>query len=63
VLPLDPVVSWEGHLSGAVSGIVAAYLFRTYDPYKKYDWEDESDDETENDFKDETETESGENID
>jgi membrane associated rhomboid family serine protease len=47
VLPLDPVVSWEGHLSGAVSGIAAAYLFRNYDPYKKYDWEDEPDDESE----------------
>jgi membrane associated rhomboid family serine protease len=41
VLPLDPVVSWEGHLSGALSGIAAAFLFRKYDPYKKYDWEDE----------------------
>jgi membrane associated rhomboid family serine protease len=47
VLPLDPLISWEGHLSGAVSGIAAAYLFRAYDPYKKYDWEDEPDEEEE----------------
>jgi membrane associated rhomboid family serine protease len=46
VLPLDPIISWEGHLSGAVSGIIAAFLFRKYDPYKKYDWEDETEEES-----------------
>jgi membrane associated rhomboid family serine protease len=49
VLPLDPLISWEGHLSGAVSGIIAAFLFRAYDPYKKYDWEDETEEETDQD--------------
>lgn len=38
-------ISWEAHLFGAVSGLVAAYLFRKIDPPKrKYDWEDEPDD-------------------
>lgn len=38
-------ISWEAHLFGAVSGLIAAYLFRNIDPpRKKYDWEDEPDD-------------------
>ena len=38
-------ISWEAHLFGAVSGLIAAYLFRNIDPpKKKYDWEDEPDD-------------------
>ena len=38
-------ISWESHLFGAVTGLIAAYLFRKIDPpKKKYDWEDEPDD-------------------
>jgi len=38
-------ISWESHLFGAITGFVAAYLFRKIDPpSKKYDWEDEPDD-------------------
>ena len=38
-------ISWESHFFGAVSGLLAAYLFRNIDPpSKKYDWEDEPDD-------------------
>jgi len=38
-------ISWESHLFGAITGLVAAYLFRKIDPpSKKYDWEDEPDD-------------------
>lgn len=38
-------ISWESHLLGAITGLIAAYLFRKIDPpLKKYDWEDEPDD-------------------
>jgi membrane associated rhomboid family serine protease len=45
VLPLDRKVSWESHLFGAVTGIVCAFIFRKKDPYKKYKWEDDEEDE------------------
>ncbi|OGU54826.1 MAG: rhombosortase [Ignavibacteria bacterium RBG_13_36_8] len=45
VLPVDPGISWEGHLFGALTGIICAFIFRKSDPYKRYDWEDEPDDE------------------
>jgi len=45
MLPGMKGISWESHLLGAVTGLVAAYLFRKVDPpAKKYDWEDEPDD-------------------
>ncbi|MDH3269179.1 MAG: rhomboid family intramembrane serine protease [Ignavibacteria bacterium] len=38
-------ISWESHLFGAITGLLAAYMFRKIDPpTKKYDWEDEPDD-------------------
>ena len=38
-------ISWESHLFGAITGLLAAYLFRKIDPpKKKYDWEDDPDD-------------------
>jgi len=38
-------ISWESHLFGAITGLIAAYLFRKIDPpSKKYDWEYEPDD-------------------
>lgn len=43
VLPLKKGISWEGHLFGALTGIAAAIIFRKKDPYKRYDWEDEDD--------------------
>lgn len=44
VLPLQPRVSWETHLAGALIGIAAALLMRKLDrvPIVRYDWEDES---------------------
>lgn len=41
VLPLDKAVSWEYHFFGGITGILCAFLFRNFDKYKKYDWEDE----------------------
>jgi len=38
-------ISWESHLFGAITGLLAAYMFRNIDPpQKKYDWEDDPDD-------------------
>ena len=44
VLPREPGVSWEYHLSGAVAGILAAWWWRRADPApprRRYSWEDE----------------------
>ena len=46
VLPREAGVSWEYHLSGAVAGIVAAFIWRRADPLpprQRYSWEDEAD--------------------
>lgn len=40
ILPVEPGVSWEGHLFGGLVGIACAWVFRKADPPKKYDWED-----------------------
>jgi membrane associated rhomboid family serine protease len=44
-LPLDASISWESHLFGALIGFVCSFIFKKYDIYKKYDWEDDPDDE------------------
>jgi len=45
MLPGMKGISWESHLLGAFTGLVAAYVFRKVDPpTRKYDWEDEPDD-------------------
>lgn len=46
VLPNQPNISYEMHLSGAIIGLVIAVLFRKLDhpfPVKRYDWENEED--------------------
>ena len=46
ILPTDPAISFEAHLSGAVVGLVAALVWRNADPLpEKYEWEYENDDE------------------
>ncbi len=32
VLPIEPTISWEGHLGGAISGLLVAVLFRKVGP-------------------------------
>lgn len=42
VLPREPGISWEYHLSGALAGVLAAVLMRKRDPAparRKYSWE------------------------
>lgn len=44
ILPGDPQVSWEAHMSGAFCGVLAALLWFRRDPpppRKRYSWEDE----------------------
>jgi len=42
IFPLQERVSWEGHLAGAVVGLVLAFHFRHLGPQRKvYDWENE----------------------
>ncbi|GHT48835.1 rhomboid family intramembrane serine protease [Bacteroidia bacterium] len=38
---VDPSISWEGHLSGAISGLIGAVLFRQYGPQKPAEPEEE----------------------
>ncbi|MFA7361714.1 MAG: rhomboid family intramembrane serine protease [Candidatus Kapaibacterium sp.] len=46
ILPTDPKISFEAHLSGAVVGLLAALIFRNSDPLpEKYNWEEEETDE------------------
>lgn len=45
ILPGLEGISWESHLFGAITGLIAAYMLRKIDPpKKKYDWEDDPDD-------------------
>ena len=46
---VDPNISWEGHLSGGISGLIVAFLFRKQGPQKQDPFEEEDDeDEDEN---------------
>jgi membrane associated rhomboid family serine protease len=45
ILPGWKGISWESHLFGAITGIAAAFIFRRSDPQKKYEWEDEPEDD------------------
>ena len=40
LLPIDPNVSWEGHLFGGIAGAVVAFLYKDRGPRRKrYQWE------------------------
>lgn len=48
MFPLKTEISWEGHLFGAIAGILVAFNYRKEGPQRKvYDWENEDDGETE----------------
>lgn len=50
VLPLQPKISWESHLLGAVAGFIIAFFLRKEGPQReKFDWENEADDEEDDD--------------
>ena len=51
VLPIDPKISWEGHLSGFVVGLALAMVFREIPvENKKYEWERDDYNPEEDDF-------------
>ncbi|HEY2344795.1 MAG TPA: rhomboid family intramembrane serine protease [Xanthomonadaceae bacterium] len=44
IFPRELNISWESHLSGAICGVIAAFVWRRRDPAlprKRYSWEDE----------------------
>lgn len=50
IFPQEPGISFESHFFGAASGVLAAFLFRRREPLqpeRHYDWEDETEDDTE----------------
>lgn len=54
IFPIEEGVSWDGHLMGAIAGVVCAWLFRRsiaalYPPEKQPVWFDESGEEDEED--------------
>lgn len=52
VLPQQPDISWEYHLSGAVAGVLSAIFWRKLDPAPPqpvYSWDEEGDDDQAND--------------
>lgn len=64
LLPIRPEISWEGHLSGAIFGVLLAFYYRKYIVRReKFDWElEEDDDDEDNDDENQTNTISEENI-
>ncbi len=53
LFPLKPKVSWEGHLFGALSGVVLAIYYRDKGPKRKiYSWELEEEDDDDDDIND-----------
>ena len=51
VLPIQPHVSWESHLMGAIAGMILAFYYKDQGPKRKmYSWElEDEEDETEDD--------------
>lgn len=51
LFPIDPTISWEGHLSGFLVGFVLALIFKK-NPIenKKFEWEKETYNEAEDEF-------------
>ena len=50
---VKPGVSWEGHLSGSIIGLIFSILLKNIGPQKKkyeWDYEDEDEDEGENEY-------------
>lgn len=59
VFPLKEEMSWEGHLFGAIAGVLIAYNYRKEGPQRRvYHWDDEDEQEIPENFYDESATSS-----
>ncbi len=48
LFPINPEVSWEGHLWGAISGVILAFYYRKYIIRRdKFEWEEEEEEDDE----------------
>lgn len=46
IFPLKPEMSWEGHLFGAIAGLMVAFNYRNEGPKKrKFEWEEDDEDD------------------
>jgi membrane associated rhomboid family serine protease len=46
IFPLKTEISWEGHLFGALAGVLVAFNYRNEGPQRRvYHWDDEDDEE------------------
>ncbi len=46
IFPIDPSISWEGHLSGGVAGLFLALNLRSEGPQrKKWEWDEEEEED------------------
>jgi membrane associated rhomboid family serine protease len=62
LFPIDPAISWEGHLMGAVSGTILSLIYSKQGPPKHIqEWEKETDDEEEGE-NDSSDPENEENV-
>jgi len=51
VLPIEEGISWEGHLSGFITGLILAIIIKINAPTpERYDWERDDYDETQDEF-------------
>jgi membrane associated rhomboid family serine protease len=51
VLPIQPHISWESHLLGAIAGLILAIYYKDRGPAKeKYSWETEDEDDDEDKY-------------
>ena len=49
IFPLKTEISWEGHLFGAIAGVLVAFNYRKEGPQRrKYQWEEEEEETNEN---------------
>jgi len=63
MFPINPDISWEGHLWGAISGVILAIYYRKYIIRRhKFDWEDEEDDDEIEEDKSDTESNLPNNV-
>jgi membrane associated rhomboid family serine protease len=59
IFPLKEGISWEGHLFGAIAGLLTAFNYRKEGPQqRKFDWEEEKDEDIGQDLSPEQENNS-----